>query len=65
MASFVDHEIHEIGEEETGGVAEGVEEEERVDKEPGEAGVAGDAVPGLGFGEKEGHGSRVATQIVV
>jgi hypothetical protein len=60
MAGFVDHEIHEIGKEEAGGVAKGVEEEERIGEKPKDAGVAGDGVPGLGFWERERHGSRVA-----
>ena len=61
MARFVDHEIREIGEEKAGGVAEGVEEEERIGEERGDAGVAGDGVPRLRFGERERHGDRVAT----
>ena len=64
MASFVDHEIDEIWKEKAGGVAQGVEEEERIGEEPGDAGVAGDGVPGLGFGEGERHGIRVATEKV-
>jgi len=40
MACFVDHEINEIGKEKAGGVAEGVEEKERISEEPGDAGVA-------------------------
>jgi hypothetical protein len=62
MATFVDHEIDEIGKEKAGGIAEGVEEEERVSEEPGDGGVAGNGVPGLGFGERELHGNRVAVE---
>src|SRR5258707_4909756 len=65
MACFVDHEIDEIGKEKTGGVAKGVKKEKRIDEEPGDAGVPGDGVPGLGFGERERHGDRVAVEIVV
>ena len=61
MARFVDHEIDEIGKEEAGGIAGGVEEEERIGEEPKDAGVAGDGVPGLGFGERERHGNRLTT----
>jgi hypothetical protein len=61
----VDHEIHEIGKEEAGGFAESVEEKERINEEPRDAGIAGDGVPGLGFGEGEPHGSRVAAENVV
>ena len=39
-----------------------MEEEENVDGEPRDAGDAGDGVPGLGFGERERHESRVATE---
>jgi hypothetical protein len=42
----VNHEIDEIGKEKAGGVTEGVEEEERIGEEPGDAGIAGDMVPG-------------------
>jgi hypothetical protein len=52
MAGFVDHEIDEIGKEKAGGVAESVEEEERIGEEPGDSGVAGDGVPGLGIRER-------------
>ena len=62
VAGFVDHQIDEVGKEEAGGVAEGVEEEERIGEEPGEAGVAGDGVPGFGFGKGERHGIRVAVE---
>jgi hypothetical protein len=65
MARFVDHEIHEIGEEKAGCVAEGVEEEERIEEKPGEAGEAGDGGPGLCFGERELHGNRVTTENVL
>ena len=64
MACFVNHEVHQIGEEEAGGVAKGVEEEKRIGEEPGEAGVAGDGVPGLGFGERERHRDRVTVEKV-
>jgi hypothetical protein len=64
MAGFVDHEVDEIGREEAGGVAEDVEEEERVDEKPGDAGEARDGVPGSGFGEMQRHGSRVAAETV-
>ena len=58
---FVDHQVDEIGKEKAGGVAEGVEEEEKVgEEEPGDTGIAGDMVPGLGFGERAGDGDRVA-----
>ena len=59
MAGLVDHEVDEIGKEEAGGVAEGVEEEERVREEPGDACIARDGVPVFGFGEGERHGTRV------
>jgi hypothetical protein len=42
-----------------------VEEEKRIGEEPGDAGVAVDGIPGLGFGEKEPHGYRVAMENVV
>jgi hypothetical protein len=61
MAGFVDHQIDEVGEQEAAGVAEGVEEEKSVDEEPGDASDSGDGLPGLGFGERERHGIRVAT----
>jgi hypothetical protein len=38
--------------EKAGGVAESVEEEERIGEEPGDSGVAGDGVPGLGIRER-------------
>jgi len=62
MAGFVDHEVDEIGKEKTGGVAEGVEEEERIDEEPGDSGIAGDGIPGLGFRKIERHGNRVTME---
>jgi hypothetical protein len=65
MAGFVDHEIDEIGKEKAGRVAESVEEEERIGEEPGNAGVAGDTVPGLGVRERQVHRNRVATENVV
>lgn len=64
MAGFVDHQIDEVWKEEAGGVAEGVEEEQSVDEEPRAAGNAGDGIPGLGFGEGERHGIRVAVEKV-
>jgi hypothetical protein len=42
-----------------------MEEEERIGEEPGNAGVAGDGVPGLGFGKSERHRNRVAVGNVV
>src|SRR5271165_4756102 len=45
MASFVNHEIDEIGEEEIGSVGPGVEEEEDVENKPGAGAEAGDGFP--------------------
>ena len=62
MAGLVDHQVDEVGKEKAGGVVKGVEEEESVDDEPGDAGDAGDGIPRFGFGERERHGIRVATE---
>jgi len=65
MAGFVDGEIGEVDEKEIGGVEGGVEEEERVEEEPGDAGGFGDGFPfaevvGGEIFEGRGHEGSVA-----
>jgi len=60
MADFVDHEISEIEEEETGAVVCGVEKKEKVEGDSDDGDGAGDGLPVVEGDGGPLHGKRVA-----
>ncbi len=58
VPTFVDDQINVIEDEKSGAVCEDVEEEKRVEGEPGDSCEAGDGLPVAEFFFEEGHSTK-------